>query len=193
MTRARARFHTLGLVANAASCLGRGSLGLAPSRSLPTRDRTATDFGVTERRSTGARSASGAAPRIARVLVVDDEPHIGRSLCLALGDEFDVTSTVDPDEALRWLTSGDWYDVVLCDLMMPTMSGVDLRARVLEHSPDLAARIIFVTGGLLLPHVQALLESVPNTVLAKPFDLDAMRALIRRRTARDAVTRKASR
>jgi DNA-binding NtrC family response regulator len=133
------------------------------------------------------------APRVARVLVIDDEPRIGRSLCLALGDEFEVVSTEDAAEALKWLTAGDWFDVIFCDLMMPAMNGVELRARVSECSPDLAARIVFVTGGLLLPHVQALLESVPNTVLAKPFDLDAMRDLIRRRTARETGTSRASR
>jgi two-component system NtrC family sensor kinase len=140
---------------------------------------------VSERRNTGGRtaSASGIAPRIARVLIVDDEPLIGKSLCMALGDEFEIHTAADPAVALEWLTSGDWFDVIFCDLMMPTMSGVDLRARVVERSPELAARIVFITGGLLLPHVQALLESVPNTVLAKPFDLDAMRDLIRRRTA----------
>jgi hypothetical protein len=44
-----------------------------------------------------------------------------------------------------------------------------------------AARIVFITGGLLLPQVRALLDSVPNTCLEKPLDLEGLRELIRRR------------
>lgn len=102
---------------------------------------------------------------------------------MILSDEFNVDVTADPLEALGWLTSGEWYDVILCDVLMPAMNGVELRHRVHATSPDLAARIIFVTGGILWGRVQKLLESVPNTVLVKPFDLEGLRELIRRRTA----------
>jgi two-component system NtrC family sensor kinase len=130
---------------------------------------------------------------VARILVVDDERLLGESLRRALSNEFDVRTTTDASEALRWLTSGDWYDVVLCDVMMPTMTGVELRDRVHAARPDLAARIVFMTGGILWSHVRELLDAVPNTVIAKPFDLGALRELIRRRTASDPPPKRASR
>jgi CheY-like chemotaxis protein len=120
-------------------------------------------------------------PRVARVLVIDDEAMVAKSLQLVLANEFDVTRTTDPEQALEWLSSGQSYDVILCDVMMPRINGVELRNRVEHFSPNQAARIVFITGGLLLPHVRVLLDSVPNTCLEKPLDLDGLRELIRRR------------
>jgi CheY-like chemotaxis protein len=125
---------------------------------------------------------SGTVRRAARVLVVDDEPLVADAIRLVLNDEFDVATTTDPAQALVWLTSDTWYDVILCDVMMPKMNGVELRNRVHAKNPALAARIIFVTGGILMASVHALLEGVPNLVLAKPFDFASLRDLIRRRT-----------
>jgi CheY-like chemotaxis protein len=122
--------------------------------------------------------------RVARVLVVDDELLAAESLRRALSKEFEVTVLTDPAAALRRIGSGDWYDVVLCDVMMPGMSGVELHARVARIAPEIAVRFIFVTGGILLPHVQSLLEGVPNLVLAKPIDFESLRELVRRRTRR---------
>jgi CheY-like chemotaxis protein len=124
---------------------------------------------------------SGLRPRIARVLVVDDEPMVGKSLQLVLASEFDVTLATESERALEWLSAGESYDVILCDVMMPNIDGVELRNRVEQFSADQAARIVFITGGLLLPRVRLLLDSVPNTCIEKPFDLEGLRELIRRR------------
>lgn len=123
---------------------------------------------------------SGTTRRVLRVLVVDDEPFVAESIRLVLSDEFDVTSMTDPAQALASLTSGNSYDVVLCDVMMPNMNGVELRNRVHAHDPELAARIVLVTGGILMEKVHQLLETVPNRVLAKPFDFASLREFIRR-------------
>jgi CheY-like chemotaxis protein len=116
-----------------------------------------------------------------RVLVVDDDPWVVDSLRLVLSDEFEVETTTSALRALEWLTSGRWYDVILCDVMMSELDGVELRNRVHSARPEVAARIVFVTGGIVLPHVRDLLDGVPNTVLEKPLDLGALRELIRRR------------
>lgn len=120
--------------------------------------------------------------RVGRVLVVDDEFLVAESLRRVLADEFEVTIANETATALARLTSGDWYDVVLCDIMMPGMNGVALHDHVKRSQPELAARFIFITGGIVLPHVQAMLMDVSNLVLAKPLDLPALRELIRRRT-----------
>src|SRR5262249_31119297 len=77
-------------------------------------------------RSVAARRApTPSATRRGRVLVVDDEPLIGSGLRMALA-EHDVVTTTNPAEALAWIHDGRRFDVILCDLMMPVMSGMDL-------------------------------------------------------------------
>jgi CheY-like chemotaxis protein len=129
----------------------------------------------------GPTPLSGMRERVARILVIDDEAKVAKSLQLVLAQEFDVSRTTEPARALEWLQGGESFDVILCDVMMPGINGVELRNRVAEFSPDQAARIVFITGGLLVPQVRQLLDSVPNTCLEKPLDLDGLRELIRRR------------
>jgi CheY-like chemotaxis protein len=131
-------------------------------------------------------------PKNGRVLVVDDEPLILESIRLVLSGEFAVAVTALPEQALGWMTSGASFDLVLCDVMMPGMNGIELRDRVHAVSPEQAARIVFVTGGALLPHVRAMLERVPNAWLEKPIDMEALREFVRRRTGTSAATTQAS-
>ena len=139
------------------------------------------------------RPVSGTIPRVGRVLIVDDELLLAQSLRRILADEFEVTATAAPSMALAMLTSGKRYDVVLCDVMMPTMNGVELRTQVERVAPDQAKRFIFMTGGILRPEVQALLDLTPSIVLAKPFDYGALRELIRRWVPGEPRGRQASR
>jgi CheY-like chemotaxis protein len=139
------------------------------------------------------RAASGTGQRVARVLVVDDEPLVADAIRLVLSDEFDVTSTTDPADALARLTSDDSYDVILCDVMMPAMNGVELRNRVHAANPELASRFVLMTGGILLSNLRQMLESVPNLVFTKPFDFAGLRDLIRRLTLAHAAKSRASR
>jgi CheY-like chemotaxis protein len=118
---------------------------------------------------------------MARVLLVDDEALVVDSLRRVLSAEFDVCSTTRAEQALAWILGGESFDVILCDVMMPGLNGVELRRRIEEFSPEQAVRIVFVTGGLLLPHVRSMLDDVPNTVLEKPIDVEGLRELIRRR------------
>jgi len=120
-------------------------------------------------------------PRRPRVLVVDDESLVAESLRLVLSDEFSVTAITDPEIALAGIVGGESFDVILCDVMMPVLNGVELRNRIEAVSPDQAARIVFITGGIVRPDVRALLERVPNAWLEKPLDIEGLRELIRRR------------
>jgi CheY-like chemotaxis protein len=120
------------------------------------------------------------------VLVVDDEPLVAESLRLVLSADFSVTITTDAMEALGWISSGQTFDVILCDVMMPNLNGIQLRDRIEAVAADQAARIVFVTGGILLPSVRGLLESVPNAWIEKPIDLEGLRDLVRRRARGEA-------
>jgi CheY-like chemotaxis protein len=159
-------------------CLGQRMLD---RRELARRSPPFVDESGAAAASAGPRIASGTRQRVARVLVVDDEPRFVESLRLVLSDEFEVKGTTDPRQALAWMTGGDWYDVVLCDVTMPAMTGLELRHRVHEASPEMAARIVFMTG-VLHERDRRLFESGPNAYFEKPLELPSLRDLIRRRT-----------
>ncbi len=114
-----------------------------------------------------------------RVLIVDDEIAVGRTLSLVLGLEHDITVVTSGEEALAVLTKSGAhdYDAVLCDLMMPGMNGMEFFQALQTGRPELAARVIFMTGGLAMANPAAL--DVPNPLLEKPFDLDQIRTTLR--------------
>lgn len=137
------------------------------------------------RGTAGAPAApmSGDAPRGGRVLVVDDDALVARSIALVLGVEHEVTVAADALEAVSRIERGERYDVILCDLMMPETSGMELHGRVVSLDPVTAARIVFVTGCAVQPEARAFLDRVPNACLEKPFDMDALREFVGRRVA----------
>ncbi len=114
-----------------------------------------------------------------RVLVVDDEPVIVRMLSRSLASHADVTGESDPARALALiLQDGARLDVIVCDVMMPGMTGIDLHERVARERPDLAGRFLFMTGGTYTARTRDYLARVPNPCLGKPFDLAQVLAAI---------------
>ncbi len=141
-------------------------------------------MGAGNRRVTGFDSpkrGSGTQVRPGRVLVVDDDAAVARVIALILGDEHDVTTVTDPADALSRVAGGERFDVILCDVMMPVMTGAQLHERMAQIAPQEAARIVFVTGCALLPEVRDFLDRVSNTCLEKPIDAHALRAFVSRR------------
>lgn len=114
--------------------------------------------------------------RRARILVVDDEPMIINAIRRVLASDHDVETVTRASEALERIRAGESFDVILCDLMMPQMTGMDLHA-ALAHT-DLADRMIFLTGGAFTPAARHFLDRVPNQRVEKPFDGRHLRALI---------------
>ena len=110
-----------------------------------------------------------------RILVIDDEAAVGRSLCALLAPEHEVVPVVRAQEALDRLDRGERFDVILCDLMMPEMSGMELYERV---AAELQRRIIFITGGAFTPQARQFLAGVARPHLEKPFDEDDLRRAI---------------
>jgi signal transduction histidine kinase len=114
-----------------------------------------------------------------RVLVVDDEPNLCRSLARALRREHEVIVATSGEEA-RDILAADWgFDVVLCDVMMPRCSGMDLHAWLAQHIPELLPRLVFMTGGAFTSEAQAFLTGVDNHRIDKPFDWQLLRRTIR--------------
>ncbi len=117
-----------------------------------------------------------------RVLVVDDEPVLAAALGRSLEPEFEVEVLGNGRAALERLRRDPPFDAVLCDLIMPEMTGMDLHDALKETDPDLVERIIFMTGGTFTRRARDFLASIPNPALDKPFDIRALEALLRVRT-----------
>ncbi|MFZ5479146.1 MAG: hybrid sensor histidine kinase/response regulator [Myxococcota bacterium] len=116
--------------------------------------------------------------RRARVLVVDDEEMMGASVRRALS-EHDVVACTNGLAALGRLRAGERYDVLVCDLHMPVMTGMELHRQLVELEPELARRTVFITGAAASPEVGAFLEVVANARLMKPVMPDDLRAAVR--------------
>jgi PAS domain S-box-containing protein len=115
-----------------------------------------------------------------RVLVVDDEPLIVRSLTGMLGANAAVTGETAPSRALELILADPPFDVVVCDVMMPGMSGADIHARVVRERPALASRFVFITGGAYTTRTREYVASLPNACLTKPFDVAELLAAVER-------------
>jgi DNA-binding response OmpR family regulator len=116
--------------------------------------------------------------RRGRLLVIDDEPAILNALCRALQADHQVEATVSAREALTWIREGRRFDVILCDVMMPAMTGMDFYHAVAAADTGQAERMIFLTGGVFSAPARTFLESIPNACLDKPFDIVRLTALI---------------
>ncbi len=139
---------------------------------------------LADRPVTGAaapRVQALAAGRHGRVLVVDDELLVGMAVKRLLSLEHEVAVETTGTGALARILEGQRFDVILSDLMMPDMAGMDLHAAVLRVAPEQAERIVFLTGGAFTPEARAFLEAVPNGRMAKPFDPRELRTLVNAR------------
>ena len=110
----------------------------------------------------------------ARILVVDDEPHICRALDRLLtqkGHRVEITSS--PLVALEMLSEAR-YDLVLLDLKMPGMSGIELFDRMKDISPSLQQKVVCMTGDTISARNEAFLHQTGIPCVAKPFGVDEL-------------------
>jgi PAS domain S-box-containing protein len=116
--------------------------------------------------------------RRASILCVDDEAAIGQAIKRVLVAEHDVELVTNASEAFARVEAGHRFDLILCDLMMPGMSGMDLHRELMRVAPDVAARVVFLTGGAFTQRAREFLEGVQNQRLEKPIGIDALRNAI---------------
>ena len=115
----------------------------------------------------------------ASILVIDDEPLVVRLVERALGRAHRVTALTSARLGLDRIVLGERFDLILCDLMMPELTGMELYERVRELDAEQADRMVFLTGGAFTERARAFLEQRP--FLEKPFDLGALEALAKSR------------
>jgi CheY-like chemotaxis protein len=111
-----------------------------------------------------------------RILVVDDDPLVRTAVgrCLA---EHQVTLAASAEAAMDLLDAGERYDLILCDLMMPDMNGMDLHSLLRRELPEQGRRMIFLTGGVLTSEA-ADFVSADHIVVDKPFSPRRLRELV---------------
>jgi PAS domain S-box-containing protein len=131
-----------------------------------------------------ARKGAGTTPRpqvvqspvaLKKILIVDDEPRVGLTLKRLLDRDYQVTTVISIAEALKLIDEGREFDVILCDLMMPEGTGMDLHSRLLDRAPTMARRMLFVTGGAFTPGAEEFLKRPDIRSLEKPVSFDQLR------------------
>jgi len=123
----------------------------------------------------------------ARILIIDDEPLLGQTLRFAFQDKHDVEVASSGRDALDRLATDSDFDLVLCDLMMPDVSGEHVYRAVSEHAPGLLPRFVFMTGGAFTERAQEFLAHFAGRQLEKPFNIDEVEVLLSELSAAGAA------
>lgn len=137
---------------------------------------------VTERIAADARRPT-ATPL--RVLVIDDETLIGNAIRRVLSKQgIEVVVVERGRDGVDLVTSGEHFDAIFCDMMMPEFSGVDVYEGLQAAAPAMMSRVVFMTGNAFAPRERDLYSATKNVRIEKPFlpaDLsDAVAEVLRR-------------
>ena len=117
--------------------------------------------------------------RRGRLLIVDDEVVFSGSLRRMFSNEHEVSVANRGHDVIGLLRDGERFDAILCDLVMPEVSGIDLYRELRRIAPDQADCVIFLTGGAFSEHAQHFLDGIENPWFEKPCNLELLRAAVR--------------
>jgi DNA-binding response OmpR family regulator len=138
-------------------------------------------------RPTIVRDDAQATPPPPRVLIVDDEQTIRMALSrffTRLGWAVDEAGSGDAALSMLYQSGMDAdhpeYRLVISDVRMPGLSGIDLHNRLEERRPDILPRLILSSGDLVSEEMARFLETAKCVVLAKPFELSALLTTVNR-------------
>jgi signal transduction histidine kinase len=147
---------------------------------LPTKSERSAEAS-TPGTSRPATKEPAESPVRGRVLVVDDDPIVRSALKRMLGREHELVVVGSGAEGKRVLEEDSGFDLILCDLIMPEVTGMDLHSWLTEVLPEIAERMVFVTAGAFTSSARAFVARVDNLVVEKPFDTEAFRVMVRDR------------
>jgi signal transduction histidine kinase/ActR/RegA family two-component response regulator len=152
-----------------------------PGRGAIFRVRLPAAVGIPQPKTRSVSSLKAIQRR--RVLAIDDEALLLKAFQRMLVCHHDIETKLGAREALRCFGQDRQFDVVLCDLQMPDMSGVELYASVKQQWPELAQRFIFITGGAFSAEARRFLEDPTIACINKPFQLRELLELIEARVS----------
>jgi len=114
-----------------------------------------------------------------QILIVDDELMLLYSLRRMLEDLYDITIASGGQKAIDIINKQKkHFDLIICDVSMPDINGVNLYLYIAKHHPGLEKRIIFMTGGPMSAYLDEFFVSNKALCLAKPFEYDNLRQVI---------------
>ena len=111
-----------------------------------------------------------------RIVVIEDDEKLGNLIYRVLADQHEVLVFGRAQAVLERIAAGELFDLVLCDLMLPGMSGMVFHERVATSAPELVERIVFITAGPTTESARAFFQRPDIRHIEKPFGLDALRA-----------------
>ena len=109
-------------------------------------------------------------PVRARILIVDDEVALVRADRRSLGRYHDVLVAYDGQDALDLLKDDQNFDMILCDLMMPIVNGIEFYEKAALLAPQLRRRFVFCTGGATTVRALQFISDRGIRLLEKPID-----------------------
>ena len=111
-------------------------------------------------------------------MIVDDEPNVTAAIERLLASEHDTVALTSPRAALDLISRGEQFDVILCDLAMPELSGQEMYEELCRGSPDASSRFAFITGGAHSRDTESFLARTGTRCLEKPFTPEALRKAV---------------
>ena len=125
-----------------------------------------------------APAAFPAAARSTRVMVIDDDVSVGATVKRVFARDHDVEVCVGGAEALARLALDQGFDAIICDVMMPDVSGMDVYGTLAATAPALARRMIFISGGAFTPRAREFFATTSQPCIEKPFDREELRRAV---------------
>lgn len=115
----------------------------------------------------------------ARIVVIDDDAAVASMVRNTFAGVHEVMGFLSGREALAYLERVPVVDLILCDLMMPGMSGMDVHASVAARWPDYARRMVFLSGGLSSPQADRFLAMTPVKRIGKPLGSASLQKFVK--------------
>lgn len=114
----------------------------------------------------------------AKLMVIDDEVAVTEAIQVVLKKYYEITVATDGVWALEYLQKNPTFDVILCDVHMGGITGIEIFKRLRESQSGLEQRMVFMTGGITNVRSLEFLKTVPNQVVEKPFNIKVLREAI---------------
>jgi PAS domain S-box-containing protein len=121
-----------------------------------------------------------------RLLFIDDEKDMCEAMQEALDPYHNVVATTDARQALQLLAAGQRFDVILCDMRMPEMTGIDFHTRLGTDNPAQASRVVLMSGGFTRRPGDPPI-TLPRPLLEKPFAIEQVLSLMRETMQREPL------
>ena len=114
------------------------------------------------------------------ILLVDDELMLLLGMQRMLEDLYDISLANGGQEAIEILNKSDKiFDLIICDISMPDINGANLYLYIINKYPEMANKIIFMTGGRYSNYLDEFFTDSKKICLLKPFEYEALRKAIK--------------